>query len=122
MEKKKLGINTAGGIIDIIGAVLYLAAIFVLVGAAVNEAIGSGTDGSTEALAVFFIIFAVVGLVLHIIGLVQSKKANIKITGHVLGIIGHGIYVLFGVFLSWAAMILCILAAIFTLMQKPVSK
>ena len=38
-----------------------------------------------------------------------------KISGHVLGIIGHGIYVVLGALLGVPAMALCILAAVFTL-------
>ena len=121
-EKKKLGINTAAGIVDIVGAVLYLVALFVIVGAAINEVVGTTGEGSTQTIATVFMLFAIVGVVLHIVGLVQSKKVNLKITGHILGIVGHGIYVLLSALMGWAAMILCILAAIFTLMQKPVDK
>lgn len=112
---KKLGINTAAGVIDIIGAVIYLIAIFVLVGAAVSEVLTTGDTSSTELIRNLFLVYAAVGVILHIVGLVQSKKVGIKLAGNILGIIGHAIYLLLGAAFGWLAMILVIISAVFTL-------
>ena len=58
-----------------------------------------------------------VGLVLHIIGLVQSKKNGISIVGHVLGVVSYGVF-LMSIAFALPAFVLLILASVFTLMQK----
>lgn len=60
-----------------------------------------------------------IGVVLHIVALIQSKKAGISIVGHVLGIIGNGLFLL-TMLLALPSFILLILSAVFTLMQKNV--
>ena len=107
-EVDALKLNKAAGILDII-------AIFVLVGAAVNEAMTTGQTSSTEMLRNVLLVFSAVCLVLHIVALVKSKPLGIKITGNILGIIGHAIYLLLGALFGWVAMILTILSAVFTL-------
>ena len=106
---KKLGVNTAGGVLDIIGAVLYFIALFVILGSAVTEAV------TTNTLATVFLVYAAVCVLIHIIGLVQSRKVGIKLVGNILGIIGHAVYLFFGAILGWVAMILVIISSLFTL-------
>lgn len=112
---KKLGVNTAGGVMDIIGAIIYLTAIFVIVGSAVGEAVTMGTTSTAETLSTLFLIYAGVAVVVHIVGVVQSRKVGIKLVGNILGIIGHAIYLLFGAAFGWIAMIIVIISAVFTL-------
>jgi len=119
MEKTKLKINTAAGILDIINAILFISSWFIVFTAAVGDAFSGGTGSSAYAAGGFFYIMAAIGLVLHIMGLVKSKKVGISIVGHILGITGCGIFLLAMLF-AFPAMVLMILAAIFTLMQKNV--
>lgn len=114
----KLKINTAAGILDIIGSVLYLIAPFALVDNAIGEAVGGAEEGSTSGLATVFMIFAIATLIVHIVAFVKSKKVAISNVGNTLGIIGHALYVLLGIFMAIPALVLSILAAIFTLRQK----
>lgn len=118
MLKKKLKINNAAGIVDIVNAVLVSVSWIVVLGAAVDEANAGGS--STVGTASFFYIMAGVGLVLHIIGLVQSKKSGISIIGHVIGIVGCGVF-LMSIAFALPAFVLLILAAVFTLMQKNIA-
>ena len=113
MLKKKLKINNAAGIVDIVNAVLVSVSWIVVLGA---NAGGSSTVGTAS----FFYIMAGVGLVLHIIGLVQSKKNGISIIGHVIGIVGCGVF-LMSIAFALPAFVLLILAAVFTLMQKNIA-
>lgn len=117
MEKRKLGINTTAGIMDILGAILYLVSLFVVAGAAIAEVAGEAASGSTTGTAMFFYIFAGASLVIHIVALVKSRKAQISNVGNILGIIGHGLFLL-TMLMAIPALILCILAAVFTLKQK----
>lgn len=112
---KKLGINTAGGILDIIGAIIYFLALFVIVGSAVGEAFASGTVHTANGLATFFLIYAAISVIVHVVGLIQSRKVGIKMTGNILGIIGHAVYLLLGASFGWIAMIIVIISAVFTL-------
>lgn len=81
---KKLGVNTAGGVLDIIGAVLYFIALFVILGSAVTEAVTTGSTDTSNALATVFLVYAAVCVLIHIIGLVQSRKVCIKLVGNIL--------------------------------------
>lgn len=117
MLKKKLKINTTSGIVDIVNAVLVSISWVVVLGVAVDEANAGGS--STVGTASFFYIMAGVGLVLHIIGLIKSKKNGISIVGHVLGIVGCGVF-LMSIAFALPAFVLLILSAVFTLMQKNV--
>ena len=112
---KKLGVNTAGGVLDIIGAVLYFIALFVILGSAVTEAVTTGSTDTSNTLATVFLVYPAVCVLIHIIGLVQSRKVGIKLVGNILGIIGHAVYLFFGAILGWVAMILVIISAVFTL-------
>ena len=118
MLKKKLKINNAAGIVDIVNAVLVSVSWIVVLGAAVDETNAGGS--SIVGTASFFYIMVGVGLVLHIIGLVQSKKNGISIIGHVIGIVGCGVF-LMSIAFALPAFVLLILAAVFTLMQKNIA-
>lgn len=109
---KKLGINTAAGVLDIIASITYFFAIFIIVG----EVLSSGTGGSATVI----LLFGVVCLAVHIYAMIKSKQAGMKTTGHILGIVGHGLYVVLGALMGIPAMILCILAAVFTLINNKV--
>lgn len=117
--KKKLKINVASGIMDIVNSVLVAVSWFVVLFSAVDEATGGGS--STVGSATFFYVMAGVSLVLHVIGLVKSKKVGISITGHILGIVASGVF-LFSIALALPSMVLFILASVFTLMQKNVEQ
>ncbi|MCO7125005.1 hypothetical protein NIE88_04345 [Sporolactobacillus shoreicorticis] len=54
---------------------------------AIGEAVSGGKGHITGGIGTFFYICAGIGLVLHIIALIKSKKAGISIVGHVLGIV-----------------------------------
>ena len=114
---KKLGINTSAGILDIVNTILAATSWFVIGFAALGEV--GGAEGATGGAAMFYYIFMGIGLVLHIIGLLKSRKAGISITGHILGIIGTGVFLLSPA-LALGTFVLLIIAAVFTLKQTPV--
>ena len=114
----KLKINTAAGIFDILASVFYLVAPFMGVGVAFSEAFETIEEGSASSFATGSMVFALVGLILHIIAFVKSKKANISNVGNILGIIANAIVLVLGLLLSFPAMVLSILSAVFTLKQK----
>lgn len=113
----KLKINTVAGILDIIASVIYASALFIIL------IVSFGTNGEgAYTIANGIVLFALVCAGVHVWGLSQSKENNMKISGHVLGIIGHAIYIFGGVVLSLPAMILTILAAVFTLVNNKATK
>lgn len=114
----KLTINKAAGIFDIVASVIFLVAPLAGFSTAFSEASGYVDSGTTESFSIFILLFAAAGLILHIIALVQSRKCNISNTGNVLGIIGYALVIIFSFLISFIAMILTILSAIFTLRQK----
>ena len=112
----KLKINMWTGILDIVNCVLFAISWFVIFGTAFSDATSGGnTTGGTAA---FLYIMAWIGVVLNIIALVKSKKANISIVGPILGIIGSA---LFGVTaaLAFPALVVLIIATVFTMLQHP---
>ncbi|WP_010632800.1 hypothetical protein [Sporolactobacillus vineae] len=115
--KKKLSINLATGIVDIVMAVLILISWFAVFAAAFGD-VATGSH-ATGGVGTFFYVCAAITLVLHIVALIKSRKAGISIVGHVLGIVGMGCFLL-TMFLAFPALILAILAAVFTLIQKNV--
>ncbi|TYC48111.1 hypothetical protein ESZ50_10080 [Weissella muntiaci] len=119
MKKEKLALNRAAGIFDIINAVVFTISFFVIVLTAVSDAISHGNNTGTATL--FFYGMALLGLLLHILGLLKSRKAGFKITGHILGIIGNGIFFLSAI-MAIPATILLIVASVFTLQQRQVNK
>lgn len=110
----KLKINTLAGILDILASIVYFFAIFIIFAGAFGTKDGEGASSASTGM----LVFAVICLAVHIYGLIQSKKNNMKITGHVIGIVGHGIYACLGALLGIPAMILTILAAVFTLINN----
>ena len=73
----KLKINMWTGILDIINCVLFAVSWPVIFGTAFSDAF-SGSS-LTNGTGTFFYVMAWAGVVLNIIALVQSKKANISI-------------------------------------------
>ena len=121
MEQTKLKINKTAGILAIIGAAIFPLAFWFVAAAVVGDVydiVHGGSGGSTPMVAWFFNIYALVGLAVFIYALLESKKANIKTTGHVLGIIGNAYFFISPIFPGIVAMILLILAAVFTLKQE----
>ena len=112
----KLKINIWTGILDIVNCVLVAVSWFVIFGTAFSDATSGGN--TTGGTATFFYIMAWSGVVLNIIALVKSKKANISIVGPILGIIGSA---LFGVTaaLAFPALVVLIIATVFTMLQRP---
>ena len=116
----KLNINTWAGIFDIVASVFYLVGPFMGIGVAISEAFDVAATGSSLAFGSFALCFALAGLILHIVALVKSKKANISLTGNILGIIANAIVLVLGLLFAFPAMVLSILSAVFTLKQKQV--
>jgi len=125
MDKKKLGINTAAGVLAIIGAVIFPVSWPIIttanIGSNVANMVGeSGIGSMFSGVAMFFSVYAMIVIGSCMIGMVQSKQVGIKTTGHILGIIG-GLYFIVGPFLNGiTAMVLMILTAVFCLKQAPV--
>ena len=97
----KLKINTCAGIFDIVASVFYLVGFSV----AISEAF-DGAAGFSSAFSTFALCFTLVGLILHIVALVKSKKANISLTGNILGIITNAIILVLGLLFAFPAMVL----------------
>ena len=112
----KLKSNMWTGILDIVNCVLFAVSWFVIFGTAFSDATTGGN--ATGGASAFFYIMAWVGVVLNIVALVKSKKANISIVGPILGIIGSA---LFGVTaaLAFPALVVLIIATVFTMLQHP---
>ena len=111
IDLKKLKINTACGIVDIVASFFYFFSFFLI--GTFSGAIGA-SDG-TEALSQILLIFAILSIVLHIVSFFQSKKVHIRLLGVILGLVGHGIYLVSGAYLGWLAMIFTIVASVFIL-------
>ncbi|TGA96573.1 hypothetical protein E4665_14855 [Sporolactobacillus shoreae] len=122
--KKTLGINHLAGSLDIINALLALIfyPVILIVGFGTDDPYTEFQSGLVVlGTLLFYLIFFGAGLVIHIIGLVKSKKAGVSITGHILGILGTGCFLIAGLILAIPDVILLILAAIFTFIQKNVN-
>lgn len=119
---RKLPINTYIGITDIIMTVICFFAPIAIVSSAASESFiefgTPGTEGQTASLVIFFVIISIISLILHIAALLKSKKASISITGHILGIVGAIVFMLMPAVTGIPAMILYILATVFTFKQK----
>ncbi|MBC1546687.1 hypothetical protein LAX75_10215 [Listeria cossartiae] len=116
---KKLGINTTAAIFDIINAILFTTSWFVITFMAFSESFAGGDGSQTSGVGTFFYVMAAVGLIIHIIGLVKSRKVGISIIGHILGIIGCACFVITSL-LAFPAIVLLIIASVFCFRQKPV--
>ena len=124
---KKLTLNNVAGFFAVLNVVV-LTFYNIFFWRLVMDEINFGSLGPTETqfamLGLFiFLLFAltIATLVLHIVGIVQSKKHGISITGHVLGLVGVGITILSVTIFSIVSIILFLLAAIFSFMQKNVT-
>ena len=71
----KLKINMWTGILDIVNCVLFAVSWFVIFGTAFSDATTGGN--ATGGASAFFYTMAWVGVVLNIVALVKSKKANL---------------------------------------------
>lgn len=124
--KRKLSINTATGITDIIMAIICFFAPIIIVGSAFDESLTeygtTGTEGQTTSIIVFLVILSIISLILHIVALLKSKKVSISTTGHILGIVGAVIFMIIPAISGIPAMVLYILAAVYTLKQKNINK
>ena len=106
---KKLKINITCGVIDIITTLLYFFAVF-LVG---NFTGAIGPSDGTEALQQFLLIVAIVCIVIHFVSFFQSHNFKMRLLGPIFGLLGHVIYLIFGVYLAWLSIIFTLLGAIF---------
>lgn len=121
--KNKIKINTITGITDIIMAIITFLAPMMIVGSAFDESFSNGSQqGQTSSLAIGLIVLGVISLILHIVAFVKSRKANISNVGNILGIIAAALFAGIGAIMGFPAMVLYILAAIFTLRQKNLQK
>lgn len=100
--KKRLGINTFNFIGAIIGAVMTGTMLFWMF--------------SDSATFTYYFCGAFL-LVTNIIGLVKQKKNKGKVSGNVLGVIASAFHMLTGI-LAFPAMILYIIASVFTCKNK----
>ncbi|WP_268914171.1 transporter [Lentilactobacillus sp. SPB1-3] len=111
----KLKLNMWTAIDDIINVILFFFSWFLIIGAAFSDGGGNQADN----MANFLLIMALIGLALNIISLIRSHKVNISIVGPILGIIGNVVY-LFGAWAAFPAIVLLIIASVFSFMQHPV--
>ena len=114
---KKIKINTWTAIFNIVNCVLFAISWFVIFGTALTDATGV-TGNITSGASAFFYIMAWIGVILNVLCIIQSKKAEIKITGGILGTIGS---VCFGITaaLAFPAIILLVIATVFLFQQRP---
>ena len=127
VKKMELGqLNRIAGILAIIGAAIFPLAFWFIAAAVVGDAVGTAANiaatgdvtglfggFSRPAIAWVFDAFALISLALFIYTLNLTKKANLEITGHILGIIGTAFFIISPIFPGIVAMILLILAAVF---------
>jgi len=122
--KSKLAINIVAGIfaaINVVVLALYTVFFWNLIISATTTVL-TDNEYAMIGLAVIGVFgLMITSLVLHIVGLVQSKKHGISVVGHVLGLVGVGITLITVTMLSFVSIILLFLAAIFTLIQKNVN-
>lgn len=109
----KIGINTASAIYNIVACVLFAMSWFVIFGGALFD--------SATATAAFFYICAWIGVILNAISIYKSKKAGIKITGGILGVIGNALFGIAAVF-AFPAIVLLIISSVFLFQQAPAKK
>lgn len=82
---KNLKIGIVAGVLDIVGLIIYLLTLVIIF----IEVSATGTMYSP----VIILGFGIVCLGVHIYGLIKSKQEGISMAGHIVGIIGHGLYV-----------------------------
>ena len=122
--RNKLGINIAAGVFAAINFLVLIFYNFHFWGLVMMEIDGLFiADADFAMLGLFGLIvymLMITSLVLHIIGLVQSRRNGISIAGHILGIVAAAVTMLTITIASIVSVLLFLLAAIFTLMQKKV--
>ena len=112
----KLKINMWAGILDIVNCVLFALSWFVIFGTAFSDAVNG--SHMTTGTGAFFYVMAWGGVALNIVALVKSKKAGISLVGPILGIIGSALFGLTAL-LAFPALVVLIIAAVFTMLQHP---
>ena len=121
-ETGKVPIRKAAGIFAIMNVlILFVVFIFVVWGMVLIDESVILTDAQYTTIGLSYMLvygLLITSLVLHIIGIGQSRKAGISIVGHVLGIIGSVISMLTLLILSPVSIILFIFAASFILLNK----
>ncbi|KRK81196.1 hypothetical protein [Companilactobacillus nodensis] len=113
---KNLKINIWTGILGIINCVLFAISWPVIFSTAASDAF-TGTN-LTSGTGSFFYFFAAIGVVLNIIALLKSRKANISIVGPVLGIIGNALFV-FTASMAFPAIVVLIIGTVFIFLNHP---
>ena len=83
-----------------------------------GAAFSDNGGNSADNMANFLFVMAIIGLALNIISLIRSRKVNISVVGPILGIIGNIVY-LFGAWAAFPAIVLLIIACVFSFMQRP---
>lgn len=98
------------GAINLFNCLLFIISWFAIFGA-----------DFTVRIAMFFYLFAWMGVILNAIAVVQSHNMQISIIGPILGIIGNALYG-FTAVLALPAVIINIISAFFIFMQHVNSK
>lgn len=107
---KKLGINTAAAILDIIGASFYLIALII----AFTAQYYLQYVVAINIVSMIIWYFSLAATIVSLIAFFKSKNIKINRNGLIFSITGHLSYFLLGVYLAPASLVLCILGAIFT--------
>lgn len=123
--KRKLGINTATGIVNILSAVFIVVSFFVLVGEMGNIGYYSNSQELAEMMnptvAIIYTlgwIVSIVPLVMSIISIVMSKKNGISMVGPIMGCVAAALNLITINILAVVIGILLIISGIFCLIQK----
>ncbi|AEG40436.1 transporter [Lactobacillus kefiranofaciens] len=103
MKKSKYDIWI--GAINLINCLLFIASWFAIFGA-----------DFTTRVAMFFYLFAWIGVIINAIAVVQSHNLQISLVGPILGVVGNALYG-FTAVLALPAVIVNIVSAFFIFMQ-----
>lgn len=104
----KWKINKIAMIMDYVGAVLYFMSLALITGAAINDAFSNDGGNTTSGLAVILYGYAVVAIIIHVIGFMNAKKFQIKRDAYLWGICGNALFLLSAIFSIPATVIVCI--------------
>lgn len=107
---KKLKINSAAAIIDIVGACLYVVVLFIAFTA--QNYLEYLTIINFVTMSIWY--FSLAASIFNIFAFMKSRKVRIRTTGIFAGIIGHLFYFLFGIYAAPMSLVLCIVGAFFT--------
>ena len=114
-SQNELSINIAAGVFTVFNFIvltIYNSHLFISM-EITDSHVSAEADGFLTIL-----LLMIAALVLHIIGLVRSRKHSIPIAGHILGIVGAVITIFTITLLSFISIILFFLAAIIILRKK----